>query len=120
MGEYMGDELTKKNVFVGDGGTKAQVFEEQRSTKSLEGNYAKVLVRQAGELHKPIGTKYLGSGVVHYYEKDGLTTNEKNYFVVCQTDVAAINEGHCDVGWKQLKAAFMQSYGREEPKTRSN
>jgi hypothetical protein len=113
-------EETKKKVLLGDTGNRAEVFEEDKSTKSVDAVHAKELLNRAGTLHKPLGAKYLGYAIVHYYEtENALMPSQKTYFVACHTDVAKVNEGHADIGWKQLKSALMKSYGRDDPKTRN-
>src|SRR4051812_19041213 len=112
----MAEEL-KKKVFVGDTGVKADVIEEDRDARGLDAQYSKSLLTQAAQLLKPIGSDYVGFGVVFYYEKDKVL-NTKEHLTVCQTDVSFLNEGFCDLGWKNLRAAFMKAYDRPEPKTR--
>jgi hypothetical protein len=115
----MSEEITK-NLYIGDSGNKAEVVEEDRNANDEMAHYSRDLMRKAGAFHAPIGTDYLGSAVVHYYTKQGLNESTKEFFAVCQTDVTRVSEGHGDIGWKQLKAALMKSYGRSEPKTRDN
>lgn len=116
----MEEKEVKKNVFVGDDGIKATVFEEDKSARSLGAKYTKDLMEKAGQFHCPDGAAYLGSAVIHYYARQGLGANDKEYFVTCQTDVSRVSEGHADIGWKQLKSAFLKSFGRSEPKSRPN
>lgn len=107
----------RKKVFIGETGNKAEVTEENRDPKSEEATYGKVLMREAGRLHRPIGYDHVGSAAIHYYEKKGLLGPEVIH--VCQTDVRNVEEYHADLGWKALQTAFRQSYGRAEPKERT-
>lgn len=113
----MADESIKKKVFVGDEGQRATVEEEDRDVAAPIAIHTKNLVAQAGAMQTPTGAEYLGSAVVHYYSKKELFAD--NFFVACQVDVKKVAEGHADVGWKQLKSAFMKAYGRAEPKMRN-
>lgn len=112
----MEKENTKK-VLIGDTGNKAEVSEEERDASSLDAQHAKALITQAGKLFAPIGSIYLGSATCHYYESSP-GTFQRQFFVACQTDVSLVEEGHADLGWKQLKSALMSAYGRKEPKNR--
>lgn len=115
----MSDEVNKK-VFIGDSGTKAEVSEVDRDPNNTSAHYTRDLMRKAGDFQAPIGSKYLGSAVVHYYSKDGMDEESKSYFSVCQCDVRKVDEGHADMGWKMLKSALMKAYGRSEPSSRDN
>lgn len=109
----------KKNVYVGETGNKAEVTEETRNAQSLDAQYARSLVAQAGKMFTPLGSIYLGSACVHYYESAPTMMN-RQYFTACQTDVSVVEEQHADLGWKNLKSALMKAFGRKEPKTRGN
>jgi hypothetical protein len=106
-----------KSVFIGNTGHTAEVTEEDRDTTTEEAKHVKKLVARAGKMLCPMGSEYLGSGAVHYYSKAGVSGPQ--YFIACQTDINKVVEGHADMGWKQLKSAFMKAYGRTEPKVRS-
>lgn len=113
------DELKKKITLLNSkpGENRAEVIEEDRETQSEDARHAMALINSAGDVFKPIGSKHLGTAVIHYYSmgEDGL---EPKYFVVCQTSVGNVTEHHADLGWKQLRSSLMKAYGRSEPKTR--
>jgi hypothetical protein len=113
------EEDIKKQVFVGDTGNRAEVSVEHRDTQTVDAHYTKDLLKKAGKIGLPIGAKYLGSAVIHYYERAGISRAERTYLVACQTNVAKVEEHHADIGWKQLKSALMDAYGRPEPKVRN-
>lgn len=108
---------TKKKVLLGDTGNRADVVEEDRNAYSPGAQHSKQLVGNAGKLHTPLGADYIGSAVVHYYKKDGLTG--PMFMVVCQADVTHVLEHHADLGWKQLRACLQKAFGRPEPKMRN-
>lgn len=109
---------TKKDVYIGDTGNKAEVEEETRNPTTLGARHSMDLIKRAAELHLPLGATYVGSAVVHYYEKETLT-GQPQYFVACHCDVKKVVEQHADLGWKQLKSSLMRAYGRNDPKTRN-
>lgn len=113
------DTEIKKNIYLGEGGSTAEVVEEDKNPRTLNAQYAQTLIGQAGKLMAPIGIDHIGSATVHYYAKKIDSGEAPVYVVVCQTDVRRVNEGHADLGWKSLKNALMKAFGRPEPKMRN-
>ena len=102
---------------------RAKITKETRSRGDLEVKQAHRLVKQAGCKLEPSGSRYMGSAVVHYYER-GTTSHElaieqtKEYQFVTQILVDKIDEGFADVGHKQLRIDLMDTYGRKQPRSR--
>lgn len=73
--------------------------------------HANHLIRSAGDSLRRGGYRYLGSGVVHYYDSL-LAPNE--FIAIKQTPgLERVPEGFADVGWKQLRSVMMRVYGRK-------
>lgn len=113
-------EHKKKVTVLGGqpGKNKAEVTVEEKDASTEHAQYAKSLIASAASHLSPIGADYLGSAVIHYYSQEPLPSNP-TFFTIVQLDLKKVEEQLADLGWKELRAAMMKSYGREEPKTRN-
>jgi len=110
------NKKTTSKTLIGDSGFKAEVTEENKNPKSIEGQRAASLIKRAGSYLCPVGFTYKGFAVVHFFEKQAVEGPE--YSMACQTEVKEVNEGHADIGWKSLRSALMNAYGRSDPRNR--
>lgn len=113
-------EKKKKVTVLGGkpGQNKAEITEQEQNANSEIAIHAQGLLKTAGKVLSPEGSTYLGSAVIHYYSKEVIATNPYFFCVIQLGGLSKVEEQHADLGWKQLKSAFMQAYGREESKAR--
>lgn len=97
-------------------GNTLNITEESKDVDTDMAVHARGLLEQSGRLYTPIGADYVGSAVVHYYSKKGLSENSIDLFCMCQTDVGSVTEKHADIGLKQLRSALMNLWNRKEAK----
>lgn len=110
-------EAKKKVVLGEDPRARAEMSEETKNPNSIEARYGQSLMLQAGKLFEPLGSRYLGSATVHFYEKP--TLSGADIFFACQCNVEKVAENIADLGWKSLRSALMKACGRKEPKARN-
>lgn len=116
----MQETAVKKITKLGElGGNTAEIIEEERNPHSDSAHHAQSLMEKAGEIYRPFNHKYLGSATIHFYSDESNLTNPQ-HAVICQTHIKKVSEHHADFGWKQLKSAFMKTFGRAEPKIRKS
>lgn len=92
---------------------------ENRETRTIEQGpdaEAASLIEKAGGIVQPPGLVLVGSAALFYYKH--AFTLEPTYSVAQLLSLQAVEEGFADYGWKELRKAMMNQYGREAPKRR--
>ena len=99
------------------GANEADVQSREANSGDATTKRANGLLREAARVIVPYGCEYVGSGAVHYFvNKASLLSEKHEYAVTTQACLGEAPEHFADVGWKELRKAFMGYYNRKTPR----